>query len=527
LTVQFTVAGTATAGSDYTALPTSVTIPAGQTSVTVTVSPINDTLPEPSETVVLTLAPGGYVIGGTGAATVIIGDDDTINFPPDLQSIPDRVIPPTQQVVSVPLSVTDPNGDPVNLTVSAESLAYRLSQQAGQFVYSASFDNWGGRNEKWFQASGQWYFLLSSGELFRWDGGSGANGTSVGVIGTGYYTNPSQLENPTSDPHVGLVISGNTLTITRDVAWGSTTLVTVTASDGRASDTETFTVFVTTATLPTVTVAATDANAGEPNDPGTFTVTRTGPTTDALTVFLSVSGTASGGTDYVALPTSVTIPAGSSSVTLTVNPIDDSVWEGNETVVLKVAPGNYLTDAAKTATVTIAENDTRPPEIQPIASSTIPSSQQVVTANLSVSDPDGDPVTVTVTAQSLAYQLSQQFGQFTYSATFDNWGGRNEKWFQAGGQWYFLLPTSELFRWDGGSGANGTSVGVIGVSYYQDPTRLQNAQANDPHATVVLSGGTLTITRDLSWVSTIVVTVTAADGKGGTDTETFSVFVTP
>ena len=45
-----------------------------------------------------------------------------------------------------------------------------------------------------------------------------------------------------------------------------------------------------------------------------------------------VSGSATNGTDYPALTSPVIIPAGSSTLTLTVAPGDDGMAEGNETV---------------------------------------------------------------------------------------------------------------------------------------------------------------------------------------------------
>jgi hypothetical protein len=72
--VNFTVGGTATAGVDYSSIGTSVTIQAGQTSVTRTVTPIADTNVEGNETVVVTLAVGEYVIGTPSSATVTIAD---------------------------------------------------------------------------------------------------------------------------------------------------------------------------------------------------------------------------------------------------------------------------------------------------------------------------------------------------------------------------------------------------------------------------------------------------------------------
>jgi len=63
--------------------------------------------------------------------------------------------------------------------------------------------------------------------------------------------------------------------------------------------------------IATVTVAATDANASRANlDPGTFTITRTGGTSAVLAVNYSLGGTATNGSDYNSLATSLTIPAG-------------------------------------------------------------------------------------------------------------------------------------------------------------------------------------------------------------------------
>ena len=96
--------------------------------------------------------------------------------------------------------------------------------------------------------------------------------------------------------------------------------------------------------LPVVTIVATDPSAAErPSDPGTFTITRTGPTTASLWVSLSPHGTAQGGVDYVSLGTGVTIPAGASSVTLTVTPLADAETEGQETVDLYLIPNPGLT----------------------------------------------------------------------------------------------------------------------------------------------------------------------------------------
>lgn len=77
VTVNFAFAGSAANGQDYS-LPTSLAIPAGQTSGTLALNPINDTSVESAETVVLTLANGGgYTVGSPGSATLTIADNDT------------------------------------------------------------------------------------------------------------------------------------------------------------------------------------------------------------------------------------------------------------------------------------------------------------------------------------------------------------------------------------------------------------------------------------------------------------------
>jgi|GEM_PF-672574 len=116
--------------------------------------------------------------------------------------------------------------------------------------------------------------------------------------------------------------------------------------------------------LPTLSIVATDAAAAETTvsqtaNTGTYTISRTGSTTSALVVSLSYSGSATSGSDYSSLPTQVTIPAGQSSVTLTVRPVDDSLSEPSESVIATLQSSSaYNFDSRRTsATVTIADND--------------------------------------------------------------------------------------------------------------------------------------------------------------------------
>ncbi len=77
LVVNYTIAGTATNGSDYQTLTTSATIPAGQSSVNIPINVINDSIGETDETVTLTLAPSSaYNVATRWSDTVTIHDDD-------------------------------------------------------------------------------------------------------------------------------------------------------------------------------------------------------------------------------------------------------------------------------------------------------------------------------------------------------------------------------------------------------------------------------------------------------------------
>ena len=114
--------------------------------------------------------------------------------------------------------------------------------------------------------------------------------------------------------------------------------------------------------LPTVTVVDSDGNAAESgSNTGSFRVSRTGSTASALTVRYSLGGSAANGADYATLPGNVTIPAGSVSATIIVDTIDDSVAEGDESVVLTLsADPAYVIGSPNSATVDMEDDDREP-----------------------------------------------------------------------------------------------------------------------------------------------------------------------
>lgn len=113
---------------------------------------------------------------------------------------------------------------------------------------------------------------------------------------------------------------------------------------------------------PTVTIAVTTPTATEAGlVPGALTVGRGTASSDPLTVSYTVTGTATGGVDYVALSGSAVIPANELSVVVPVEPLDDAIVETNETVIVTLRPSaTYVLGAQTAGTVTIVSDDVAP-----------------------------------------------------------------------------------------------------------------------------------------------------------------------
>jgi len=120
---------------------------------------------------------------------------------------------------------------------------------------------------------------------------------------------------------------------------------------------------------PTVALAGTTLSGAEQAQaPIVFTITRGANLTGPLTVSLTWSGTATWATDYTvtvnngatlsANGSTLTLPGGVASVTITVTPADDTAIENAETVILTVgASSAYTISGGTSQTGTIADND--------------------------------------------------------------------------------------------------------------------------------------------------------------------------
>jgi hypothetical protein len=204
----------------------------------------------------------------------------------------------------------------------------------------------------------------------------------------------------------------------------------------------------------------------------------------------------------------------------------------NGTVNVSLAPeandiedgaGNDLASSSWSYTVSIAAVNL-PPVLSAIGDRTISSQNGVV--SLSASDPNGDPLSYSATAQSIEYHLDQTLGLTTPGGNeFLNWGGRNEKWIAAASVWYYITPDGKFYRWLNGNMANDPVVEQLSPAVYANTALLHSAQPNNAPAVLSVNGSTLSINPHDTYSGRLVVTATVSDGHGGTDSETFFVTV--
>jgi gliding motility-associated-like protein/uncharacterized repeat protein (TIGR01451 family) len=308
--VNYTVGGTATSGTDFTALSGTVSFADGQQNRTVIVTPINDAIVESSETVIVTLGTGaGYELGATASrsATVTINDTDTFTASVVSTTATANESPVTNGVFTVSLNSTNTTGSPIAVNYNVTGTA------------TAGID-----------------YNALSGTV------SIANGASTGTVNvvpindTTIETNETVILTLATSPNYTVGTPNNaSVTIVSD----DTNIARITASDAVAAE----------------------SNGAVAT--GEFTVSLSAPnnTGSSMTVNYVVSGTAINGTDYSAISeNAVSIPNGSQSAQILISPINDQIQEGTENVIITLGTGTgYVlgTTATRAATVEIDDND--------------------------------------------------------------------------------------------------------------------------------------------------------------------------
>ncbi|SMD32771.1 Por secretion system C-terminal sorting domain-containing protein [Reichenbachiella faecimaris] len=157
-----------------------------------------------------------------------------------------------------------------------------------------------------------------------------------------------------SNPSVGTL---NEITGAFEATGVGQTVITVTTDDGNHTDQVTINVSAA------VNIEATDAAAAEAGDTGTFTISIS-DVAQSISVGYTISGSATSGSDYTSTPAlsgSVTLSPGNLTQVITVSPIDDSEFEGVETLTLTLQPGSgYQLGGTTAATISISDNENPP-----------------------------------------------------------------------------------------------------------------------------------------------------------------------
>ncbi len=301
--------GTATSPADYAAVTDfTITIAAGAASGTgsFTLTPVNDVLDEPDETIAVT---------GTSGALTITSDEITI--------ADDDATPTGITLTAAPDEVGEEDGATA-ITVTAA--VNGTTRYVDAKTVTVSVDDGTATSPADYAAVTDFTITIAAGA----------------ASGTGSFT-LTPVDDVLDEPNETVAVTGTSsaITITSDE-------ITITDDD---------------ATLGGITLTAAPDSVDEDDGATAITVTATvnGTTryADAKAVTVSVGGGTTSATDYGAVTAfTITIPANTASATgtFTLTPINDSVAEGSET--LDVTGSSDVTVTRDT--ITIADNDATP-----------------------------------------------------------------------------------------------------------------------------------------------------------------------
>jgi hypothetical protein len=360
--------GSATPTSDYAVASTGATLSpdnltltfaAGATAATVTVTPVDDSQPEVTENVTLTISAGtGYTVGSPSSAIGTITDNE----------------PPSVSVTPTDAAGAEQGSGPIVFTVT------RTGSTTGTLAVTLTWT------------------------------GTAALTTDYAIAAAGGTLSNNGL---TLTFAAGSATATVTVTPVDDTAVEDNESVTMTVVNGPGYSPDPTAVAATGIIAENdvgISVAATDANGAEQaSDPIVFTVTRTGNTSNSTAVTLAWNGTAALGTDYTVKSDAgatlsgnnltLTFAPGATTAKVTVTPGDDSIAEPSETVVLNVATavGYTVLTPPNSATGTIVDNDVASASIQSTASVLEGGNNKTTTVNLTVTLSTASSQTVTVT----------------------------------------------------------------------------------------------------------------------------------
>ncbi|MHC1707866.1 MAG: beta strand repeat-containing protein, partial [Bacteroidales bacterium] len=307
--LAYSIGGSAAPTADYTPLSGTVTILAGNTTATIDVSVVDNTILEATEDVIVTLtgitsADADVSLGTPLTATVNITDND---------------------VATVSIAANDADaGEPAN---------------NGQFTVTQTL-------------------AADVNTVLAYSIGGSAAPTADYTPLSGTVTILAGNTTATIDVSV---VDNTILEATEDVI---VTLTGITSADADVSlgTPLTATVNITDNDVATVSIAANDADAGEPSNNGQFTVTQTLAADVNTVLAYSIGGSAAPTADYTPLSGTVTILAGNTTATIDVSVVDNTILEATEDVIVTLtgitsADADVSLGTPLTATVNITDND--------------------------------------------------------------------------------------------------------------------------------------------------------------------------
>jgi len=315
VTANLAFGGNATLSDDYTRSATSIVIPAGELSASMTVAAVDDLRDEIDETVVVDIATvtnGSET--GTQQATVSISDDDA---------------EPAVQFSAATSMLAESAG--------SHSVIVQLSAVSGRDI---SVD---------FALTG----LATTGSDYTIDTSSapGLQGSPaiIPANGAGTATITVTVTDDALDEAVEDVVL--TLTAASNATLGETTQRTVSISDNDATPTVVF-------TTASQTVAETNAGVTDV----TMTAHLSAISGQTVTVPYGIGGTARNPQDHDAVVDSLVFPAGTQDVSYVFHVANDTLDDADtETVVVTLeAPTNATLGSTSTHTVSITDNDAAP-----------------------------------------------------------------------------------------------------------------------------------------------------------------------
>jgi uncharacterized lipoprotein NlpE involved in copper resistance len=203
------------------------------------------------------VAAASVAAAGVPAATVPAG--------PTLAPVADQTTSNAFDTLQVALNATDPAGRPltyqVNVQGQGSGATSALAQQYNFHADASGYHlNTLGQNEKWVLGNGNaqwgWYEILPDGTVRPWQGGN-SFGAPVATLGSAVWADPTLLTNPapSSAASVSAGVNGGTLTLSGLSGYTGSLQVTVTASDGVASASQSFRVNVVNTPLTLAPVA--------------------------------------------------------------------------------------------------------------------------------------------------------------------------------------------------------------------------------------------------------------------------------